>query len=161
MLSDINVEEAGYTYKENEGRYEGTFRLNIELTNLGEFPIYVRQISTTLGWGLIWLVKLGTDNEYEKRGFLVPPNASVRRILECRSPIPNEGEEALQGSFSYSFQYGPTAKKMHLLEPRVSIISYDMDHVLEGEMNIEIDGEVHRKPLDIGLNRNRLERDVG
>ncbi len=126
-LSDIKVEQKGHTDNQFEngdkGRKRGAFRLHIELTNLGEFPIYVVRSSTSntsklsdlLFLSSLQLVKADTNDEYENRGFLVPPNTSVRRMFDLDSDIPSYNE-AIDVVLTFFFEYGPTAKKLHQLE---------------------------------------------
>lgn len=165
VLSSIGIEVKEFDYKEYDrfynnpaGRYVCTFRLDAQLTNLGEFPIYIKKISTSLPHRqFIHLIKVGTDDEYDERGFLIPPNESVRRALEFSSLIPTY-KETIEGPITIFFQYGPTAKKLHSLELQVDVLTYDSDHALEGELNIRNDDEFYKKDFSLGYNYDRRMR---
>lgn len=152
---EFNYNEYDHYYKNPAGRYVGTFVLNAQLTNLGEFPIYIMKISTSLPYQpFISLLKVGTDDEHDERGFLIPPNESVRRALKFSSLIPTH-KETIKGLITIPFQYGPTAKKLHLLELQVGVISYDMDHTLEAELTVRNDDEHYGETFNLGENYDR------
>ena len=161
VLSDLNIIKKKYEYSENDyhfnnpaGRYHGEFELDAELTNLGEFPIYVKGVSISSKLVFIHLLKSGADGEHDDRGYLIPPNVSVRRSMILSSPIPYGAD--FIGSALISFQYGPTARKVHHLELDISIYTYDEDHVLVGYLTVKHgDDEVDSKYLEVGANYDR------
>jgi uncharacterized membrane protein len=164
VLSSINIEVGKYTYSEKDpyynniaGRHMGSFKLDAQLINLGEFPIYVKEVSSSIPASSPSLSKKGTDDKYDTRGFLLSPNTSVQCILEFPSIIPTH-DETVEGQLTVSFQYGPTARKIHFLDLQVSIHTVDADHVLEGELTVKDGDEIFSKQLDIGFNYDHRMR---
>lgn len=103
------------------------YKLHAELTNLGQFPIYVEDISSHSSGIHFTLITVGTDDKPDEWGFLIPPNESVRRLIVFSN---SGGLDGVSGTLVFAFQYGPTAKKLHYLELGVNVApDYDAVNV--------------------------------
>lgn len=124
-----------HDYKGPVGSYETKFRLTAELTNLGQFPVYVKSISTPQHHQQVELLAVKTEDKYEQRGFSIAPNTSESRSLEISINVPSyqDAEDVIL----FSFHYGPTAKKMHRLEVKVSASSYTAAAIRHGMLYVE------------------------
>lgn len=169
VVSGLEIYDLAFEHFEDEGRYAGKFGFDAELTNLGQFPIYVIKVFSENPSSYFMsghVRKLDEEgnlsfeddttyiNSYDwlGHGFLIPSNVSVKTKFAITSPIPNPHEVEGQVQVTWmkvAFQYGPTAKQIYHLKLDVYLQIYDEDDSVVG--CIEVGNEDDRYQLDFSI----------